>query len=116
MELATPQAWEPVDSRQFQIWLERFDSDEPMGMAGGWTLHAVAFYLNHRDGGQWCLEVTREYVRLLNRSELHPSFQIQRGWLLDFCWELRRSDAHRNVTAVDCLAALVRALGDLVWR
>lgn len=108
MELATTPEWQPVDMRQFTIWLERHSPDAPMGIAGGYTLHPVALYLCHRDGGFWCVEICREEVRFLNRRVPGRHLHRQSGWVLAFCWELKQPDKYRNITVADCLAALER--------
>lgn len=108
MDFAPPPTWQPVDREAFVNWLERLPLGMPLGMAGGYTRHPVAYYLNHRQGGLWALEVYREEVYLLNRHEQPYRIQRQAGWLLDYCWELRKPDAYRDVTAADALAALER--------
>ena len=106
MELAPESTWRPIERETFRAWLEQFDQDASMGMAGGWTIHPVCWYLNDRDGGFWCMELTRNQVRLMDRHALSPCFYVQTDWLLDFCWRLKKPDAYRCVDVADCLAAL----------
>jgi len=108
MNPAPDTTWLPVEREAFLAWLQQFDTDETLGMAAGYTAHPVAAYLNQRDGGLWCVEVSRQAVRLLNRQAPGHRLHAQEDWLLKFCWELKRGDSYREVTAVDCLAALGR--------
>lgn len=98
--------WHPVDRDAFRTWLSGLPANELLGMAGGYTRHPVAYYLNARDPGFWCLEIGRKEVRILDRRAPEHRFYNQAGWLLAFCWELKSPDSYRSVTAADCLTAL----------
>lgn len=106
MSFAPTLKWQPVDRAAFAGWLASLPTDTALGMAGGYTLHPLALYLNDRDGGFWCLEVRRDGIRFFNRRAPGHQFHFQAGWALGFCWELKRPDAYRDVNAADCVAAL----------
>lgn len=106
MDFAPTPEWQPVEREAFAAWLAGLPAGEPLGMASGYTRHPVALYLSAATGGCWCLEVRREEVCFLNRSAPGHRFYSQAGWLLGFCWALKRGDGYREVTAADALAAL----------